>query len=129
MGGSARVEQSGVRLVAMSGGLMAWAEYAWTSLRRMDYWNPKHIPTNMPAKLYRWNAPGLRNGRPEANMKRLDDKVGTSYYSVRYFHRDQIKRDTGYYPDTPLSLNHALMKDQPLRATGIVPDNMPQIGA
>jgi len=28
------------------------------------------------------------------------------------------RRDVGYYPDTPLSLNHALMKDKPIR-----PDN------
>ena len=170
--------------------ITAWAEYAWTRLRRMDYWNPAHIPTNAPAKLYRWNAPGLRNGRPEAHLKKLDDKVGTNNFSVRYFHRDrtqispacppcrpraaqrrnsprgargevafhsgssslffptsspsslataapvlsasgvhvmlraEIKRDTGYYPDTPLSLNHALMKDKPLRSEGLTPDNM-----
>ena len=99
--------------------ITAWAEYAWTRLRRMDYWNPAHIPTNAPAKLYRWNAPGLRNGRPEAHLKKLDDKVGTNNFSVRYFHRDQMRRDTGYYPDTPLTLNHALMK--PPHSQGLRP--------
>ena len=31
------------------------------------------------------------------------------------------RRDVGYYPDTPLSLNHALMKGKPIR-----PDNAPR---
>ena len=43
--------------------------------------------------------------------------------------RAEIKRDTGYYPDTPLSLNHALMKGQPLRAEVATPPNLPQVGA
>jgi len=111
----------------------AWAEYLWTRLRRMDYWNAKYAAdgflTNAPAKMYRWNAPGLRVGRPEAIMSKLDDKTGTSVFSVRYFHRDQVKRDTGYYPDTPLSLNHSLMKGQPLRAAAGPPDSAPLAGA
>jgi hypothetical protein len=61
----------------------------WTRLRRMDYWNANHVPTNMPAKFYRWNAPGLRAGRPEANLQRLDTKLDTSPFSIRYFHRDR----------------------------------------
>ena len=110
----------------------AWVDYAWTRLRRMDYWNPKYavdgLLTNAPAKMYRWNAPGLRVGRPEANLSKLDEKLGTSNFSVRYFHREQIKRDTTYYPDTPLSVNHAIMKGKPLRSEGPQqPANMPQI--
>jgi hypothetical protein len=41
------------------------------------------------------------------------------------FPRAEIKRDTGYYPDTPLSLNHSLMKGQPLRADPKVADALP----
>lgn len=37
----------------------------------------------------------------------------------------EIKRDTAYYPDTPLSSNHALMKGAALRPKDqITPDNM-----
>ena len=36
-------------------------------------------------------------------------------YSIRYYNKDLKRRDTGYYPDTPLSLNHALMKGKPQR--------------
>ena len=47
---------------------------------------------------------------------------------MRYFHREQIKRDTTYYPDTPLSVNHAIMKGKSLRSEGPQqPANMPQI--
>ena len=61
----------------------AWAEYVWTRLRRMDYWNAAHIPTNTAARLYRWNAPGLRaGGRPEATLSKLDAKLETSNFSV-----------------------------------------------
>ena len=38
-----------------------------------------------------------------------------------------MRRDTHYYPDTPLSLNHALMKGKPLRSEGLTPANLPQI--
>ena len=31
------------------------------------------------------------------------------------FHRDTRRKDVNYYPDTPLSLNHALMKGKPQR--------------
>jgi len=107
----------------------AWGEYLWTRLRRMDYWNParsgQHQITNAPAKMFRPHAPGLRVGRPEASLQKHDDKVGTNNFSVRYYNRDQIKRDTAYYPDTPLSSNHALMKGAALRPKDqITPDNM-----
>ena len=69
----------------------AWAEYVWTRLRRMDYWNTPFV-TNVPAKEYRWFAPGLRPGRPEANMKKLDPKLGTNEFSVRYYSRDRACR-------------------------------------
>ena len=39
----------------------------------------------------------------------------------------EIKRDTGFYPDTPLSVNHALMKDQPLRPAASQPAALPVI--
>ena len=38
-----------------------------------------------------------------------------------------MKRDTGYYPDTPLSLNHSLMKDKALRPSPEQPAALPQI--
>ena len=145
----------------------AWAEYLWVRLRRMDYWNPKYttdgLLTNAPAKMYRWNAPGLREGRPKAVMNNHDEKLGTNVFSVRYYQRDrkpfpsksdsplcratflprcslcepcsrpsvarpppraEIKRDTGYYADTPLSTNHAIMQGSPLRpAYKPQPDN------
>ena len=42
--------------------------------------------------------------------------------------RAEIKRDTGYYPNTPLSVNHAIMKGKPLRPDEDVrAPNMPQI--
>ena len=82
----------------------------------MDYWSPLTIPTNMSNKLFRHRAPGSQTG---AFLKKHDDAVGTSNFSVRYFHRDQIRKDTGYYPDTPLSLNHALMK--PPHSQGLRP--------
>ena len=39
-----------------------------------------------------------------------------------------MRRDTGYYPDTPLSVNHPIMKDKPKRAPAI-PRGLPEIGA
>ena len=64
----------------------AWLEYAWLRLRRMDYWNSAHIPTNAPAKVYRWVAPGAQVG---AKLNKYDEKVGTSPFSVRYYNRDR----------------------------------------
>jgi len=74
----------------------------------MDYWNPAHIPTNCSNKLFRYRAPGAMSAG--VNVKKLDDAVGTTPFTVRYFQRDQMRRDTGYYPDTPLSLTHALFQ-------------------
>ena len=70
--------------------LLAWGEYLWARMRRLDYWNAAHIPTNMPAKEYRWLAPGLRNGRPEAVLMKHDEKLGTNNFSVRYFPRSRV---------------------------------------
>ena len=36
-------------------------------------------------------------------------------YSIRYYNKDLKRRDTGYYPDTPLTLNHTIMQGQPVR--------------
>ena len=58
----------------------------------MDYWGA--VPTNMPAKMYRWNSPGLsayRDARPAAVLEKLDSKLSTSNFSVRYFHRDRTQ--------------------------------------
>ena len=52
----------------------------------MDYWNPNHVPTNAAAKVYRWVAPGAQTG---AKLQKLDEKIGTDPFSVRYYHRDR----------------------------------------
>jgi hypothetical protein len=94
-----------------------WAEYVWTRMRRMDYWNKDHVITNLPAKLYRRVSPG---SQPPAEIPRkMDDAV----YNIRYFQRDAKRRDTGYYPDTPLSLNHNLMKGRPIRCESASPSD------
>ena len=90
----------------------AWINYAWLRLRRMDYWNSAHLLGNTPAKAYRWLAPSSNKG---ANLMKHDAAVGTSNFSVRYYNRDMVRRDVGYYPDTPLSTNHAIMKGHALR--------------
>lgn len=41
-----------------------------------------------------------------AHVEQLDVAEGTSPFSVRYYHRDKMRKHTAYYPDTPLSLNH-----------------------
>ena len=69
-----------------------WGTYLWQRLRRMDYWivGREHLGdavlTNTPAKLFRWKAPGAQVG---AVLKKLDDKVETTPFSIRYFHRDR----------------------------------------
>ena len=51
-------------------------------------------------------------------------------FSTRYFPRDVKRQHTyGNYPDTPLSLNHNLMKGKPLRPEGGPPATLPQVGA
>ena len=62
----------------------------------MDYWNPAHIPTNCSNTLFRYRAPGAMSAG--VNVKKLDDAVGTTPFTVRYFQ------------DTPLSLTHALFQ-------------------
>ena len=46
----------------------------------------------------------------------LDAAEGTSPFSVRYYHRDKMRKHTAYYPDTPLSLNHNIMQGHRGRA-------------
>ena len=55
-------------------------------LRRHDYWNSAHVMSNYPAKNYRWISPGGQNG---AHLQKLDEAVGTSPFSVRYYQRDR----------------------------------------
>eukprot|EP00967_Tisochrysis_lutea_P158496 scaffold324207_cov52-Tisochrysis_lutea.AAC.1 len=86
-----------------------WAEYVWSRMRRLDYWNKDHHIYNMPAKIYRRVSPG---SQPLASVQR---KAEEAVYSIRYFQRDAKRRDTSYYPDTPLSLNHNLMKGRQIR--------------
>jgi hypothetical protein len=86
-----------------------WAEHVWTRMRRLDYWNPEHVINNLPAKGYRRVSPG---SQPLAHVPH---KAQDAVYSIRYFPRDAKRRDTDYYPDTPLSLNHNLMKGKPIR--------------
>ena len=38
-------------------------------------------------------------------------------------------RSVGYYPDTPLSLNHAIMKDKPKRPDDAAPAQLPRVSA
>ncbi|KAL1525735.1 hypothetical protein AB1Y20_020579 [Prymnesium parvum] len=100
--------------------LKAWADYVWARLSRLDYWNPSHIPTNIPARIYRPHSPGFtlsREGKPPLVQQAEPGNI----YNIRYFPRDYKRRDVGYYEDTPLSLNHALMKDKPKR-----PDDAPR---
>uniref|UniRef100_A0A7S3BM80 Uncharacterized protein n=1 Tax=Haptolina ericina TaxID=156174 RepID=A0A7S3BM80_9EUKA len=94
--------------------LKAWAEYVLTRMNRLDWWNPAHIPTNAAARTYRFNGPGFhlnRDGKPPLLMRADPEKR----WNTRYFPRDYKRREVEYYPDTPLSLNHALLKDKPLR--------------
>lgn len=96
----------------MAAHIGAWLDHAWLRLRRMDYWNSAHLSGNLPSKVYRRMAPSSNTG---ANLMKHDVAVGTSNFSVRYYNRDVVRRDTGYYPDTPLSTNHAIMKGHALR--------------
>lgn len=59
----------------------------------------------------------------------LDAAEGTSPFSVRYYHRDKMRKHTAYYPDTPLSLNHNIMQGHPLRPDAFEqPANLPVVG-
>jgi len=98
-----------VRAGAAMAYLGQWAEHVWTRMRRLDYWNKEHVINNLPAKVYRRVSPG---SQPPAEIPR---KTEDAVYSIRYFQRDAKRRDTGYYPDTPLSLNHNLMKGRAIR--------------
>ena len=101
--------------------MRAWLEHIWTRMRRLDYWNPAHIPTNAPARMYRFNGPG---SQPLPTIPRKGDE---NIYSIRYFHRDYKRRDVGYYEDTPLSLNHNLMKGKPTRPDDDPSGTLPQV--
>ncbi len=88
--------------------LAAWVEYGWARLRRFDYWGSA-ILTNPPASTFRAVGPG---SQPHATVQKKEhDRV----FDIRYFPRNTKGRDTEYYPDTPLSLNHNLMKNRPTR--------------
>ena len=50
-------------------------------------------------------------------------------FDIRYFDKDTRRKDTGYSPDTPLSLNHPIMKDRPKRASDDAPSQLPVVGA
>ena len=100
--------------------MQGWVEYTWLRLRWMDWWNPNHIYGNVPARTFRGKSPGAQVC---GLVKKHDDAVGTNNFSVRYFHRDQMRRDTAYYPDTPLSLNHSIMK--PPHSQGLRPSLEP----
>ena len=101
-----------------------WAEHLWTRLRRLDYWNKDHVITNLPVKSLRTVSPG---SQPPASIPR---KEMENVFSTRYFPRDVKRQHTyGNYPDTPLSLNHNLMKGKPLRPEGGPPATLPQVGA
>jgi len=77
-------------------------------MRRLDYWNDG-IASHYPHKYYRAVSPG---SQPPAEVPISEPE---NVYSIRYFHRDTRRKDVNYYPDTPLSLNHALMKGKPQR--------------
>lgn len=103
--------------------LGAWAEHVWTRMRRLDYWNTEHAISNTPAKLYRRVSPG---SQPAALVQR---KEASSVYSIRYYNKDLKRRDTGYYPDTPLTLNHTIMQGQPVRPSDAPASQVPKVGA
>ena len=90
----------------------------------MDDWNPAPAPTNAAARTYRWRAPSSLSHM--ANVARSEPE---NIFSIRYLHRDQRRRDTGYYPDTPLSMGHPLMKHKPRRPDGSQAKTLPQVGA
>ena len=69
------------------------------------------IAANASMKQYRPRTPG---GQPLPNIPKAGDE---KYYDIRYFPNDHRRRDVGYYPDTPLSLTHNIMKNTPLSKT------------
>ena len=50
-------------------------------------------------------------------------------FDIRYFDKDTRRKDTGYYPDTALSINHPIMKNRPKRAPEDPPSQLPVVGA
>jgi len=93
------------------GFIVSWVEHIWTRMRRLDYWNDHGIASHYPMKYYRAISPG---SQPPAEVP-----VSEPYnvYNIRYFPRDRKRKDVSYYPDTPLSMNHAVMKGMPQRPT------------
>ena len=103
--------------------VLQWAEYGWARMRAFDYWNPSHIASHYPHKHYRNVSPG---SAPTAEVPVSGiDRV----FDIRYFDKDTRRKDTGYSPDTPLSLNHPIMKNRPKRATDDAPSQLPVVGA
>ena len=87
-----------------------------------------HVPRVDSTRLAR-----LASGRPlpsrVSTVQQLDAAEGTSPFSVRYYHRDKMRKHTAYYPDTPLSLNHNIMQGHPLRPDAFEqPANLPVVG-
>ena len=99
-----------------------WIEYGWSRMRAFDYWN-EGIPSHYPHKYYRNVSPG---SIPRAEVPVSGpDRV----YDIRYFDKDTRRKDTGYYPDTALSINHPIMKNRPKRAPDDPPSQLPVVGA
>jgi len=87
-----------------------------------------HVPRVDSTRLAR-----LASGRPlpsrVSTVQQLDAAEGTSPFSVRYYHRDKMRKHTAYNPDTPLSLNHNIMQGHPLRPDAFEqPANLPVVG-
>ena len=73
--------------------LLEWGGYIWKRMARMDYWNPAHIPTNAPARIYKPSGPGFAKSR-EGLAPVLERSHPENIYSTRYFHRDHKVRMT-----------------------------------
>ena len=72
--------------------MLKWGEYVWARLRRMDYWNAAHVPTNASSRVYRTVSPG---SQPVASPLRSGEE---NVYSIRYFHRDYKRRECARGP-------------------------------
>ena len=103
--------------------LIQWVEYGWARMRAFDYWNPGHLASHYPHKYYRNVSPG---SAPTAEVPVSgSDRI----FDIRYFDKDTRRKDTGYSPDTALSLNHPIMKNRPKRAPDDPPSQLPVVGA
>lgn len=135
--------------------VVRWVEHFWTRMRRLDYWNDG-IASHYPHKYYRATSPGSQPpaevpiSEPEnvysirCNTPRSlepfclaaatspappTDLPGCAPKLSADFHRDTRRKDVNYYPDTPLSLNHALMKGKPQRPSDAPMKQQPSYNA